>query len=453
MRGSNDVASEANNPSKSARSSAPLSNPVGFPGADIVLRSQDGVDFAVDSIFLSRASEFFRNIFSTLGVPEKPLLMEERAEILDTLLRLLYPVQIPPKPLTTKQASAFLRMVEKFGISSHVVDAFTDAFFSTCHPLQGWALSVRFRRATSRKSTALRYIMLDDHDSGESDGGILELDNVSARSFAQIRELRTEARSIVRFLWAGIPWTCKAHLHELWRSKRMEEINSQPFNDSKSSEEALEVIVQAMNCNDCLNYFNHTVSIRDLYPVEAPPPPLTADQAPEFIRMAEKFGIKTHLAESLINAYFATCHPFRGWALSVHYSRAANRKSSAKRYFMADDDEKVGGFPELDHISARLYAYLRELRAASRSSAQYVWADMASWACKKHVDAGWYYKRMREINETPFDESKTSEEALDLLIDAADCYGCSGRFNRTTSNRRHAREQVQKILDESIARA
>ncbi|KAF8316305.1 hypothetical protein DL93DRAFT_765606 [Clavulina sp. PMI_390] len=234
---------------------ASVQNTITFIDGDIVLRSKDGVDFTVDTIVLQRASEFFRDLFATLGTTSKPLVMEEDSKMLDMLLRLLYPISKPPPPLTEDHAPEFISMVEKFGIQSHVVEAFIDVYFATCHPLKGWALAVRFNRAANHTACARRYFMTN---GGENASRFPELDDISARAFANLKELHETTRDSAKNRLAVLPWTCKAHRGEDWWEKRMKEIEKHPFDESKSSDDVLGAIIKMADCHGCSGRFNHT---------------------------------------------------------------------------------------------------------------------------------------------------------------------------------------------------
>ncbi|THH14761.1 hypothetical protein EW146_g5610 [Bondarzewia mesenterica] len=86
--------------------SRPASPPFDKPGADIILRSSDDVDFRVHKLVLSLSSPFFKDMFSlpqpssnaidntTTGeIPVIPV--TEDAQTLDFMLRTIYPVRSP----------------------------------------------------------------------------------------------------------------------------------------------------------------------------------------------------------------------------------------------------------------------------------------------------------------------------------------------------------------------
>ncbi|KAF8307757.1 hypothetical protein DL93DRAFT_2064615, partial [Clavulina sp. PMI_390] len=89
-----------------------------FDDGDVVLRSEDGVDFRVDSLILRRASGLFADIFalppkqqndcSSSSSPE-PIAMIEPASVIDDLLRLIYPISASPTITSDAQALSLLR--------------------------------------------------------------------------------------------------------------------------------------------------------------------------------------------------------------------------------------------------------------------------------------------------------------------------------------------------------
>jgi hypothetical protein len=81
------------------RPTEPRPDPLHFDDGDVVLRSSDGQDFRVHSIILREASPFFRDMFrlpSGGSGSYAPILMTETTDVLDDILRWLYPINRAP---------------------------------------------------------------------------------------------------------------------------------------------------------------------------------------------------------------------------------------------------------------------------------------------------------------------------------------------------------------------
>ncbi|KAF8316303.1 hypothetical protein DL93DRAFT_766237 [Clavulina sp. PMI_390] len=189
--------------------------------------------------------------------------------------------------------------------------------------------------------------------------------------------------------------------------------------------------------------------LRLFYPADSPPPLLDVQQAVDFMRMMEKFFIKSYLTDQFIDICLARCHPLRAWAVAVRFGRADNQKSSAKLYFMMNLEENVSGFPELGYISAERLASLQEVHVFARAKARHVFARMP-WTCPVHAYGLWHSQRMGLIYENPFDNSKYSEDALGILIATVNCHGCFDHFRQTVNDRHQVREWVYQILQDAI---
>lgn len=98
---------------------APTTPPASFiwllngPPGDVLLWSSDGVDFRVDLIILVRASPFFSDLFaSDVATKAGFIQIEETSDILDLLLRALYPVRGAHSFITEDQSKAYQRVTE-----------------------------------------------------------------------------------------------------------------------------------------------------------------------------------------------------------------------------------------------------------------------------------------------------------------------------------------------------
>jgi len=106
-------------PMSSSSTTQPTILYVADPKADIVLRSNDGVDFLACRLYLEAASEVFEGMFSvasgnvgkmdSMGRPT--LEIDEKAEVLDVLLRFNVRDQIRSDPLNAPHLQLAIRHV------------------------------------------------------------------------------------------------------------------------------------------------------------------------------------------------------------------------------------------------------------------------------------------------------------------------------------------------------
>ncbi|RPD58997.1 hypothetical protein L226DRAFT_572389 [Lentinus tigrinus ALCF2SS1-7] len=146
----------ASNSNPSNRPPEPRTAPSPFnkPTTDIILRTSDHVDFYVYSQILIAASPVFEGMFE---VPQPPAGQEELkygrpivelgedSGALETLLRIIYPINKPAKR-TVKEVEPALRAAMKFEmeLAVTVLTADLQAAAST-HPMQVWATACRLQ--------------------------------------------------------------------------------------------------------------------------------------------------------------------------------------------------------------------------------------------------------------------------------------------------------------------
>lgn len=237
-----------------------------FPDGDMRLRSCDGVDFRVDSVILRRASGFFRDLarLPEAKDTEEVIAMEESADVLNILLRLLYPMGLAaPTVSTHKQGEELLRAVDKLDIVSHAVNQAITQHLSTLVPLRAWAIAVRFQYAEARKAAVARFMLEKPHPTNRYPD-IAELDGVSARALAKLYRVRETAIHDVKEFLSELFWCCAAHSNSDWASDHMSEITVSPFDLSKISESAFEDVLHlhADDCTMCWQRFNGAKSTR-----------------------------------------------------------------------------------------------------------------------------------------------------------------------------------------------
>lgn len=125
--------------------------PFDHPKADLILRSDDGVDFRVSTFILAISSEFFANMFND-GRPDQderrdncPVVrVQEHSRTLQSLLTLIYPID-PPVLDDIEYIQACLAAALKYDMKS-VVNLMKTALRSMAPeaPFCVWAVAVRY---------------------------------------------------------------------------------------------------------------------------------------------------------------------------------------------------------------------------------------------------------------------------------------------------------------------
>lgn len=234
------------------------SNFISFPDGDMVLRSSDDVEFRVDSVILRRASGFFSDL-AQIPTPEgtngdEPIPMAESSEMLDLLLRLLYPVGTTAPNISTRaQGEALLHAVQKFRISSHAVEGAVASYLQSLEPLQHWALAIQFHLYHPQVNAVMRFMLAKEDGL---DGDFPELDNVTARALANLLHMKQNATSKAKEELSGLIWSCPSHEDEDWCTDQMSLIEESPFDRSLSSDSELLNILEDHGCSQCLQRFH-----------------------------------------------------------------------------------------------------------------------------------------------------------------------------------------------------
>ena len=93
-----------------------------------------------------------------------PILMTETTDVLDDILRWLYPINTAPTIDSIAHALDLLHAVEKLQIESHAAKGSLHAYIvAHPHPLRAWALAARFGYTEARKD-AVRKCLATDED-------------------------------------------------------------------------------------------------------------------------------------------------------------------------------------------------------------------------------------------------------------------------------------------------
>lgn len=242
---------------------------ISFSDGDIILLSSDDAQFRVDLIVLKRASPVFESMAAltkiedgTLAARPKTLRMEETSEVLDVLLRLIYPTTVAPR-ITS---NAVLHAVDKLQITSHVVHHTIDAYLATIEPpLRAWALAVRYHCGLGRENAVKRFIEGKDVDLTLD---IPELDGISARLLTRLLEIKKNCVAAANLLLGSTSsqsayrLSCRSHTGAKWLIDHKALISTFPFNLTFQSEDTLQFMLTHGQdpCYNCTYEFSSTES-------------------------------------------------------------------------------------------------------------------------------------------------------------------------------------------------
>lgn len=259
-------AGDPNSPSLTAATSR---SHISFLDGDIVLRSQDGVDFRVDMAILRRASPFWEDAFrigpntnTNYNSQSEPIFMMENAEVLDNVLRLIYPTAHPPTLTSINHALELFKALERLQIKTHAIDNFASNYLSTVEPsLRAWALAARFHFTQARKD-AVRRFFAETPAKDQILNDIRELDLIGARSFVKLMRIKRDAiadasRAVMS---DSFVWYCPHHVNLPWRLNHANIIKANPFDPIPRSDGILGAIVRLFGCPDCFRRFQHTTT-------------------------------------------------------------------------------------------------------------------------------------------------------------------------------------------------
>ncbi|KAJ7751349.1 hypothetical protein B0H16DRAFT_1887517 [Mycena metata] len=198
---------------------------VNVPGHDTILRSSDGVDFHVHRIILGLVSPVFETMFQLPQPESSPTIpvidVEEKAAVLDRMLRLFYPATRPTFATLDELRETINVVVSKYDMQAVVptIEQELQKFVGT-HPVSVYALAVTYQwkdvaRAAAKES--LRHAIRTP--PAETTPG---LDDLSAAAYQRLLRYHylcgLKGKSTVDGLWwvpTGLVWstctTCAGH--------------------------------------------------------------------------------------------------------------------------------------------------------------------------------------------------------------------------------------------------
>lgn len=229
---------------------APAPDPIHFTDGDVTLRSADGQDFRIHSIVLREASLFFRDMFRlpSGGGSESyaPILMIETKDVLDDLLRWLYPIDTAPTINNISHARNLLRAVERLQIESHTVKRSLHVYIAAhSHPLRAWALATRFGYAEARKDAVRRCLSTNDDFIDDIPA---EMELVDAKVYMKLLRVKRSAIDLARDIIRSDVWVCPGCIHYgddgTWRSRYLQRVPvTNPFDTALTSDLMVEMYV------------------------------------------------------------------------------------------------------------------------------------------------------------------------------------------------------------------
>ncbi|KAF8305982.1 hypothetical protein DL93DRAFT_2089112 [Clavulina sp. PMI_390] len=233
---------------------------VSFANGDTTLRSSDGVDFRVESVYLGLVAE---GILPPTDLPlpaktvdaEHFIPLSETGDVLHLLLALIYPRSDRPNPLalTAAQGEALLRAIDKYDIHSFVVTQFVNEYLTSLAPISVWVLAKTYRYHEAKREAIRRFIS-DSHDPNF--WAIPELARVSGLELANLQHVKHVAQKDARHALGGIFWVCGTHAHAEWYLTHTTTLRDDPFCLDLWSEDALRAIITKEGCPQCLKAFS-----------------------------------------------------------------------------------------------------------------------------------------------------------------------------------------------------
>ena len=232
----------------------PRPDPLHFDDGDVVLRSIDGQDFRVHSIILREASPFFRDMFrlpSGGSGSYAPILMTETTDVLDDILRWLYPINRAPTIDSIAHALDLLRAVEKLQTESHAVKGSLHAYIvAHPHPLRAWALAARFGYTESRKDAVRKCLATDDDFVDDIP---TEMALVDAKTYMKLLRVKGRAIDLGRDIIRSDTWACARCIGwgGSWRVQYLTRLSAtNPFEVMLTSDLMVEMYV-TLHGQDC----------------------------------------------------------------------------------------------------------------------------------------------------------------------------------------------------------
>jgi len=236
----------------------PTSLSIEYEDGDIILRADD-TDFRVHATILRQASPFFHSLFTLpqpKGTDELPVIpMSEDAEVLHTLIRIIYPVRYKLSISSLDFASRLLIVAEKFEIEcamDPIHASITQLLEDECSPLRAWALAIRLDDIEARRSAVQRYIGCEETYLLKQ--RVEELRYVNALDYLELVDKRENALLEAQTAIAKTVWGCsKCGKTPAWRTEYERAISGlNPFSRGVASDLLFEICAHRSGCPMCI---------------------------------------------------------------------------------------------------------------------------------------------------------------------------------------------------------
>jgi len=182
-------------PSVSSNNDPPLSDPLSYDDGDVILRAGN-TDFRVHIWLLSRASPFFKTMFSLpqsgleRQIPVVPI--HENPTTVDFILRCIYPVK-RPEVTSLEEAMKLFEVADKLDVECVIgsVRGSLDRLLTVePNPLRSWAIATRYGLQGAQEAAADRFVKTARYALSTSPPA--ELAYVDALQYFRLLELKNE---------------------------------------------------------------------------------------------------------------------------------------------------------------------------------------------------------------------------------------------------------------------
>lgn len=156
-------------PTTSEITASPFQPTVSWPHGDLILRSSDSIEFRVHTLLMRLGSPVFADM---LGMPQpsgtevatQTVDLAENAEMIDVLLRWIYPVEDKPRIASLDDVKRYIPMATKYDVRcalSYYYAAMESPHFIASNPCRAYAIAVQ-NNASSGIRAAARLIIKED---------------------------------------------------------------------------------------------------------------------------------------------------------------------------------------------------------------------------------------------------------------------------------------------------
>lgn len=236
-----------------------------FPDGDVVLQSEDGVHFQLDSLILRRASPFFAAMFALPqnDLPQmNPIAMSESAEVIDHVMRSIYPsgpvMHIP----SADHAVEALCALQKYEISNQTLTDHLGSYLGAIQPsIRAWALAIKSNSSKAR-SLAVRNFLLGDGDGLENIA--LELEGTDGWRVLHLLRVKKKAMTLAGVIlteWTANAFCVNHRLNLLVNKAKTNPLDTDVFSD-RVLYYAMKGVQSSQPCSNCATSYSNLTTPR-----------------------------------------------------------------------------------------------------------------------------------------------------------------------------------------------